>query len=173
VTEKNFTSDLIRGLKAQGAYAEKWPDLARAVTKPFDICASYGMRFHPIECKLREFYGKERLPTQTVVLSPADFKRRSHQLPGLIKMFDRGQADPFVAAFIVLYNDFKPIKKYGWIIPITEFKHQVTYTLGDCIEKQDRWGLLWVPNIGWTVPWLPDADAARLKDANEETNLIE
>ena len=163
MTEKDFARDLVRGLKSQGAWAEKWPDLARAVVKPFDIAMSYAIQFHPIECKLRDFKGKEMLPGKTVILSPADFKGRKHQLPRLIGMWENGQASPYIASFMVLYRELKqPIKK-GWMIPVRQFKHQTTWTLRDLVERQQEWGLVWVANIGWTCPWLPDPDPKRLQ----------
>jgi hypothetical protein len=168
MTEKDFTTDLIRGLKAQGWYVEKWPDLARAVKKPYDIAASYSLVFKPIECKLRDFHGEEMLPGKTVILSPADFRGRKHQLPGLLKMWDNSQADPYVAAFMVQYRELKqPIKK-GWLIPVRFLRQQDTWTLLELVERNDEWGLVWVPTIGWTCPRFPEPDPKRLKEAKEE-----
>jgi hypothetical protein len=167
VTEKDFTRDLIRGLKSQGAYAEKWPDLARAVTKPYDIAASYALQFMPIECKLRDFRGQEMLPGKTVILSPADFKGRKHQLPRLLKLYANVQAYPYIAAFMILYREFKqPIKK-GWLIPVRFLQQQETWTLLELVEHNDDWGLVWVPSIGWTCPWLPEPDPKRLQEDSD------
>lgn len=167
MNEKHFARDLVRGLKSQGAYAEKWPDLARAVTKPYDIAASYALQFMPIECKLRDFKGQEMLPGRTVILSPADFKGRKHQLPGLLKLWDNGQAFPYIASFMILYRELKqPIKK-GWMIPVRYLREKPTWTLLELVERNDEWGLVWVPNIGWTCPWLPEPDANRLLDEVE------
>jgi hypothetical protein len=168
VTEKHFTRDLIHGLKSQGCYAEKWPDLARAVKKPYDIAMSYGLRFSPIEVKLRDFKGQEMLPGKTIILSPADFKGRQHQLPGLLKMWANGQAFPYVASFMILYRGLKqPIKK-GWMIPVRFLRQQPTWTLMDLVERNDEWGLIWVPNIGWTCPWLPTPDPVRLQEEDDD-----
>jgi len=164
MVEKDFTADLIQGLIAQGAYAEKWPDGARGVKKPFDICAAFAGHFYPIECKLRKFETEERLPTKTVVLSPADFKGRKHQLPNLLKMQDQNQAKPFVAAFVLVEREFRQPLKFGWLIPVERLRTKDTWTLMEVIDKQNQLGLTWVPNIGWTVPWLPSADANRLKE---------
>jgi hypothetical protein len=157
VTEKDFTRDLIRGLKSQGAYAEKWP---------YDIAASYALQFMPIECKLRDFRGQEMLPGKTVILSPADFKGRKHQLPGLLKLYANDQGYPYIAAFMILYREFKqPIKK-GWLIPVRFLQQQDTWTLMELVQSE--WGLVWVPNIGWTCSWLPEPDPKRLQEGEDD-----
>lgn len=164
MTEKDFTRHLVRGLKAQGCYAEKWPDLARAVAKPYDIASSYALQFNPIEVKLRKFKGQEMLPGKTVILSPADFSGRRHQLPRLLRMWENGQAFPYVAAFLFLERELKqPIKK-GWLIPVRFLKEKQTWTLMELVERNSEWGLVWVPNIGWTAPWWPKADPERLQE---------
>jgi hypothetical protein len=164
LTEKDFTRDLIRGLTAQGVYAEKWPDLARAVTKPFDICACHDNQFWPIECKLRQFHGKEQLPGRTVIVSPADFRGRQHQLPRLLRMCKARQGFPYIAAFIALHREHKQPLKRGWLIPVLYFEDQDTFTFADLTGRKDNWELAWEPNIGWICPWLARPDAALLPE---------
>jgi hypothetical protein len=155
VVEKDFQTDLIRGLKAQGVWAMKWPDSAYGVVKPFDICAGYGHQFVPIEVKLAKLKRKKPIDQNDKVVTVADFE--GNQIPELSKIYDRNAGFPRVAAFIMREHLGLVREKRGWIISIAHFRTKTEWTVKDFEEHQQADELIWVPKpvAGWTVPGYP------------------
>ena len=154
VTEKDFQVDLARGLRAQGCFCQKWPDLARAVVKPFDLCMGYDRQFYAIECKLTKVTAKRGLTAETKVLCRNDF--RPHQLPTLIDLYARDQAIPYIAVCVAWQEGLGRMKKRAWLFPAHIYcdERLDTITLQEMEDDYDA-ELIWKPGVGWLVPWLP------------------
>jgi hypothetical protein len=99
MVEKDFQTDLAKGLKAQGVWAMKWPDSAYGVVKPFDLCVAYGHQFVPIEVKLKKLNRKKPIDGEDKVVSAADFE--GNQIPELRRIYQSNCGFPRVAAFIM------------------------------------------------------------------------
>lgn len=165
MTEKDFQRALTRGLRAQGCFAWPWPDLARAVTKPFDICMGRDGQFLPIECKLTKYTRKKPLGPGDVAIGPANFKGRAHQLPRLTDILLNGQGDPQIAVCVIRIDDCQVVEKRGWMVSMRYFDYG-TWTI-EMLEKL-KVELAWTPNIGWTAPWLPKPDVQRFKTTEKQ-----
>lgn len=161
MVEKDFQRDLTRGLRAQGCFAWAWPDLARAVTKPFDICMSSDYIFQPIECKLTKYTRRKPLGPDDIALSPANFKGRGHQLPRLLRMLDQNQASPRLAVCVVRVENHQVVEKMACMAPVSQFREKIIWTIGELLPY---YALTWTPRIGWTQPWRNDPDETLLKD---------
>jgi hypothetical protein len=159
MVEKDFQIDLCKGLRSQGAFAYKVPDLARAVVKPFDLCIAYDGRFLPTECKMKKFSRQGGFKPEDTILLKSDF--RGHQLPTLEKIWESGQGYPYVAVCAAIVCEERVIKKRAWMIPIACFLDTARgYSLMDleCDTHQGRdHELVWVPAAGWTAPWMTNA----------------
>ena len=149
--ETDFQSSLMRGLKSQGCYCRKWPDLARAVTKPFDICMAYQGDFCPIETKLTKYGRKKPLQMSDIAISPASFTGRGHQIPELLNIYDSGQGDPYLAVCVVRIEMGSTAETRAWMFRASHMKKRDVWTIGDL--DQLRFNLVWVPTVGWTAPW--------------------
>jgi hypothetical protein len=150
--EKDFQRALTHGLRSQECFAWGWPDLARAVTKPFDICMAYNGRFLPIECKLTKYGRKKPLHAGDVAISPSNFHGRGHQLPRLLKIYERGQGNPFLSICVARIEMERAVETRAWMLPIYCMKAKETWTIGELDEEECQ--LTWVPAVGWTAPWL-------------------
>jgi hypothetical protein len=164
MVEKDFVTHLIKGLQAQRCYAYKIPDLARAVTKPFDICASIKSQFSPIEAKLIKHQRKGGIKDTDTIISPAAFKGRAHQLPGLLRILWKDQGAPYVATCLAIIDpEIKTVtEKRAWMIHVRWLDERDTWT----VEQASfyNWELIWIPAVGWTAPWLP-------KPSKEKSNV--
>jgi len=150
--EVDFQSSLMRGLKSQGCFVYKIPDLARAVVKPFDICMAHMGNFYPIECKLTKYGRKKPLHAGDVAINPGNFHCRGHQLPRLLEIYEREQGDPFLAVCVVRIEMGSAVESRAWMLPVCCMKAQETWTIGELDEEECQ--LTWVPTVGWTAPWL-------------------
>lgn len=153
VVETDFQIALVNGLKRQGVYAKKWPDSARAVVKPFDICVAYGHQFVPIEVKLKKLKRKKVIGLDDIVVTHRDFE--GNQLPELSRIWDNNHGYPRVAAFIMREYLGQVLEKRGWIISIALFRQKPEWSVQDFEEHSHAEGLVWVPTVGWTVPGYP------------------
>lgn len=161
MVETDFQRDLARGLRSQGCYCEKWPDLARAVTKPFDLCMSNNGLFQPIECKLTKRTRKKPMQDEDIAISSACFTGRGHQLPGLLRIYDREQGDPQIGLCGVRIEMRQVVERKAWLFPVWHLRDRDTWAIGDLNEN--GFTLEWTPSIGWTAPWLPSPDRERLR----------
>lgn len=155
MVEKDFQSDLIKGMKAQGVWTWKWPDSAVGVVKPFDICAGYGHQFIPIEVKLQKLKRKKPIDGDDKVVTVKDFE--GNQIPELRRIYQGNAGHPRVAAFIMREHLGLVREKRGWIIGIFHFAQKTEWTVKDFEEHQNADELIWVPRpvAGWTVPGYP------------------
>jgi hypothetical protein len=155
MVEKDFVTQLMKGLQSQGCYCAKWPDLARAVTKPFDICGSIKAQFSPIEAKIVKYQRKGGIKDTDTIISPAAFKGRAHQLPRLLQILWRDQGAPYVATCLAIIDpETKTVtEKRAWMIHVRWLDERDTWTVGQAAFY--NWELTWIPGLGWTAPWLP------------------
>lgn len=154
--ESDFRKALQSGLKSQGYWVYKIPDLARAQVKPCDLLVSYNWQLMLIECKLTKFQRQKPLLPDDIVLREKDF--RAHQLTTLQEAIDRQQGKGYVALCIAHLPPEGKITKRAWLIPASAmmFKPPREVTLG---ELEGHWGhseLRWVPAVGWGTPWMSD-----------------
>lgn len=155
MVEKDFQRALEKGLQSQGCYAEAWPDLAYAVTKPFDICAAYRNRFMPIECKITKYQRQKRLNPSDRAIGPANFRGRGHQLPYLLKLRQNDYGCPFVAICVVRMEGYLDVETFAWMLPVEKCAEKKLWTIGDLADQSRK--LVWKPTVGWCCPWLKDA----------------
>ena len=153
--EKDFQTELTRGLRAQGCFVLKIPDLARAVVKPFDLCVGYDRQFLAVECKLTKVTAKKGLTAETRVICRKDF--RPHQLPTLIDLYTRDQAVPYIAVCVAWQEGLGRMKKRAWMLPASLYWYEWVDELSVGALEQDfsENELVWKPGTGWLAPWLP------------------
>jgi hypothetical protein len=158
MVEKDFQTDLAKGLKAQGVWAMKWPDSAYGVVKPFDLCVAYGHQFVPIEVKLKKLNRKKPIDGEDKVVSAADFE--GNQIPELRRIYQSNCGFPRVAAFIMREHLGLVREKRGWIVGIMHFVQKTEWTVKEFEEHNNVEELIWVPKpiAGWTVPGYPHPD---------------
>lgn len=159
--ENDFNADLAAGLRSQGIWAHKLPDLARAVVKPFDIVANCQGRFWAIEGKLKKVKlkpGETEFASGLVVIDRYDRVFRPHQLQNL-KMIDAQRGFGFVALYL---SEDKPNSrlKAGWLLDVQYFLNRDRWTIEDLGRLSrglgsDTTELRRKPNCGWVVSaWL-------------------
>lgn len=122
MNEVTLHGHLRTGLKEQGIWSYKIPDNAIGAEKPFDIVASMAGRFMAIEGKIVKV---EKFTDRKIVLSPASFKRREHQLRTLQELRHQDSL-----AFIVvgIYQSVSPFKKRCFAIDA------LSYTMGESYD---------------------------------------
>lgn len=152
--EKDFQVQLTKGLRAQGAYVYKIPDLAQAVTKPFDLVIAHDMLFWPTEAKLKKIKAKRGLVPETVILQRSDF--RPHQLPTLLEIYEMDQGHPWIAVCAIVESLGRIIQRRAWMVPASIYGDQRLDQL--TLQDMEDYGeeLVWKPGLGWICPWLPE-----------------
>lgn len=128
MNENDFNADLAHGLRSQGIFAHKLPDLARAVVKPCDIVANCGGRFWMIEGKLTKVKLKNGdFPPDLVVIDRYEKTFRPHQLPNLQKIQQQGGVG-FVAVYLMEDRPGSRLKT-AWLVPIDLFLHRPCWSV--------------------------------------------
>ncbi len=152
--ETDFQQSLSRGLQSQGAYVYKVPDLARAVTKPFDLCASINGRFTPIECKLSKYVRKDPIRGTDPIVRLALFAGRAHQIPRLLQIWGKGQGDPQIAVCLAILDPETKVvtEKRAWMFPAIWVSSQDTWRVDEMEDRNVE--LKWVPGVGWIAEWV-------------------
>ena len=159
--ENEFNSDLAAGLRSQGIWAHKLPDLARAVVKPFDIVANCRGRFWAIEGKARKVKLKPdetEFASSLVVIDRYDKVFRPHQLQNL-KMIQLQGGVGFIALYL---SEDKPNSrlKAAWLVDVQYFLGRDRWTVNDLSYLSrglsvDTLELRRKPNCGWIASeWL-------------------
>lgn len=152
MTEANCLRALANGLRSQGCWAYKIPDIAKGAIKPFDLIVAHEFMFFAIEAKLKKLKRKKPITDQDVVINQLDF--RPHQLPTLNELNTRRWAMGYVAAFLNRVADGGTIEAYGWLIPIWLFVERQFWTVEQLKSARHAVQLQWAPSIGWLLPEL-------------------
>lgn len=159
MNENDFNSDLAAGLRSQGLFAHKLPDLAYGVTKPFDIVANCHGRFWAIEGKLKKVALKKGLtdfPPELVVIDRYEKKFRTHQLPNL-EMIAAQDGVGFVGVYLAEDRPGSRLKA-AWLVPVAYFLQKESWTvqqLNSLAFSFPTLELTWGPKRGWLASdWL-------------------
>lgn len=148
--ENDCNADLVRGLRSQGFFAYKIPDLAQAVVKPFDIVASFNGRFIAIEGKLTKVKLKDgTFPPELVVIDRYEKTFRPHQIPNL-QMIERQGGVGFVAIYLAEDRPGSALKQ-AWLIPVHLFLSRPCWRFGDLVPDLIRYRLTRSAK-GWMIP---------------------
>ncbi len=150
--ESDFQKALTQGLRSQGCFVYKIPDLARAIVKPFDLCVGYQNCLLAIEAKLKKYGRQKPLQDGDVAINPASFQGRGHQLPRLLQIYESDQGYPFIAICVARIEMGSAVETRAWMLPVYCMKVKETWTIGELDKEECQ--LTWVPTVGWIAPWL-------------------
>lgn len=144
--EAKLQAQLIGGFTRLGWWVDKIPDLAKGVTKPFDLFGSACGKAIAIEAKLGRVYRKRdaKIRSTDLVVQMKEFSAK--QIPNLQK-FERSQGLAFgalglkVEGCILAQGELR-----AWLVPITWLLVQQEWRVE---ELDPRCQLIWQPGVGW------------------------
>lgn len=152
--ESEFHQDLVAGFTSIGWWMHKLPDLARGVTKPFDLIGCAHGKGVAIEAKWARASRKmdSQVRDSDLLVQMTDF--RPHQKSELRKFYLAGGFSFAALGIEVIDCMLARGERKAWLVPMEWLLDQPEWRVH---EMDPRCRLVWQPGVGW----LPQDDLRR------------
>ena len=155
MVEGDLHREVIAGFTTCGIWVWKWPDSAKGVKKPFDLCMTVQGTFCPIEAKLRKYERAKPLTAWDPAVNVGkDFE--PHQLDTMLKI-DLAGGKPLILLGVVIKQPLQVHwTKSAWLLSLATL-HALTgesdvVTVGQLNKHHMVAPLEWKPTVGWLFP---------------------
>lgn len=145
--ERDLKTELVKAMRSAGCEAQKFPDNARGVIKPYDLVLGIGGKLVAVETKLTKIGSARSFSSRTSSLRIVKFSDvRFNQMRALDLTEMNGSLAFLGAGVYEQYNGDREC----WMIPWGVFKTQEVWTLGDLLHLRPP-RLFWAKGRGWDV----------------------